>query len=77
MGWAPPGWQPRPTSPEVHRILTPRLGELADPRVHRITGRGVWRGYRYEMHEYAVHDPPVWGATARMVWDLLGRLELG
>lgn len=77
VGWAPTGWVPRAESSEVHRVITPRLTRLADPAVHRITGRGVWRGYRYVMHEYAVHEPPVWGATARIVWDLLGRLELG
>jgi 8-oxo-dGTP pyrophosphatase MutT (NUDIX family) len=75
VGWAPAGWTPRITSPEVTRIVTPTLAQLADPAVHRVTGRGVWRGYRYEMHEYAVHDPPIWGATARMVWDLLRRLQ--
>lgn len=75
VGWAPMGWVPRGTSPEVHRVLTPRLTHLADPAVHRVTGRRQWRGHAYELHEYAVHQPPVWGATARMVWDLLRRLD--
>jgi 8-oxo-dGTP pyrophosphatase MutT (NUDIX family) len=75
VGWAPEPWQPRITSGEVARLLAPSVTELADPAVHRMTGRGVWRGFRYEMHEYAVHDPPIWGATARMVWDLLQRIE--
>jgi 8-oxo-dGTP pyrophosphatase MutT (NUDIX family) len=75
VAWAPPGWRPRPTSAEVQRVLTPALTELADPRVHRVAGVGVWEGHRYEMHEFAIHDPPLWGATARMVWDLLERLR--
>jgi 8-oxo-dGTP pyrophosphatase MutT (NUDIX family) len=75
VGWAPQGWTPVGTSPEVERILTPSLSTLADPSIHRITGRGVWRGFRYEMHEFAIHDPPLWGATARMVWDLLRRID--
>lgn len=75
VGWAPPGWTPRVTSGEVAAVLTPDLQRLADPSVHRITGRGVWRGYPYEMHEFAIHEPPVWGATARMVWDLLARMR--
>jgi 8-oxo-dGTP pyrophosphatase MutT (NUDIX family) len=75
VGWAPAGWAPRGTSPEVARILTPSLATLADPAVHRITGRGKWRGYAYEMHEFAIHEPPLWGATARMVWDLLQRIR--
>lgn len=75
VAFAPPGWVPLRTSPEVHRVLTPTLSRLADPDIHRITGRGIWNGYRYEMHEFAIHDPPLWGATARMVWDLLERLR--
>ena len=75
VGLAPAGWEPRITSPEVHRLVTPRLSDLADPAVHQVRGTRKWRGIEYELHEYAVHDPPVWGATARMVWDLLRRLE--
>ncbi len=76
VGWAPPGWEPRVASAEVSRVLTPRLTALADPAVHRVTGRGVWRGLRYTMHEYALFTPPLWGATALMVHDLLRRMEL-
>lgn len=72
---APSGWAPQRTSPEVEQVLTPSMSVLADPSVHRITGRGVWKGFRYEMHEFAIHDPPLWGATARMVWDLLQRIR--
>jgi 8-oxo-dGTP pyrophosphatase MutT (NUDIX family) len=75
VGWAPPAWTPRPTSYEVQALLTPRFSELADPAIHRLTGRGVWEGHHYELHEFAVANPPLWGATARMVWDLLQRLH--
>ncbi len=34
----------------------------------------MWNGYRYELHEFAIHQPPLWGATAGMVWDLLQRM---
>jgi len=76
VGWAPPGWSAQATSPEVHRILTPSVGQLADPSIHRITSRGIWRSRPYAMHEYRVHDPPIWGATALMVHELLVRMEL-
>jgi len=76
VGWAPAGWEPRPTSPEVWRVLTPRLSELADPAIHRVTERGTWRRRPYAMHEFRVHDPPVWGATGIMVHELLVRLGL-
>jgi 8-oxo-dGTP pyrophosphatase MutT (NUDIX family) len=72
---APHGWEPRPTSTEVASVLTPRLRELAAPATHRIAGYREWNGRRYELHEFAICDPPVWGATARMVWDLLERLR--
>ena len=72
---ARPGWEPQSTSPEVARLVMPAVGELLDPAVHRITGKGMWHGYAYEMHEFAIHDPPLWGASARMTWDLLQRLR--
>lgn len=75
VAWAPGGWVPEQVSPEVHRILTPSLAELADPAIHRLRGTGIWEGHRYELHEFAIHEPPLWGATARMVWDLLERIR--
>jgi 8-oxo-dGTP pyrophosphatase MutT (NUDIX family) len=71
---ARPGWEPQPRSPEVARLVMPTLAQLADPSLHRVTGRGMWFGYAYVMHEFAIHDPPLWGATARMTWDLLQRI---
>lgn len=76
VGWAPTGWQPRATSPEVHRILTPRIRQLADPAIHHVTAHHRWRGRPYAMHEFRVHEPPIWGATALMVHELLRRMEL-
>jgi 8-oxo-dGTP pyrophosphatase MutT (NUDIX family) len=77
VGFTPLGWRPRAASPEVHEILEPSLHRLADPTVHRIVGHRSWRGHSYPMHEYAVHDPPLFGATALMAWELLGRLGVG
>jgi 8-oxo-dGTP pyrophosphatase MutT (NUDIX family) len=67
-------WTPRCNSSEVRRVLTPSLARLAEPSIHRVTDRRSWRGRVWELHEYAIADPPLWGATARMVWDLLRRL---
>jgi 8-oxo-dGTP pyrophosphatase MutT (NUDIX family) len=75
VAWAPPGWEPVRASMEVHAIITPTFSTLCDPSIHRITGGGVWEGYRYELHEFAIHQPPLWGATARMLWDLLERVR--
>lgn len=68
-------WEPRRTSPEVERILTPSLRTLMDPAIHRHAGDVEWQGARYSLHEFAIADPPLWGATARMVWDLLERIR--
>jgi len=74
VAWAPEGWQPRNTSEnEVAAVMTPRLSVLAD--AHSVAGKGVWKGFAYEMHSFAVHDPPVWGATARIMWELLERIR--
>jgi 8-oxo-dGTP pyrophosphatase MutT (NUDIX family) len=68
-------WVPRGTSPEVARILTPSVRSLLDPAVYKHAGEVEWRGAQYALHEYAIADPPLWGATARMVWDLLERIR--
>jgi len=74
VAWAPDAWTPQNTSEdEVAAVLTPHLSQLAD--AHSSDGRGVWRGFEYEMHRFAVHEPPVWGATARIMWDLLERIR--
>lgn len=74
VGRVGPGWEPRITSGEVVRILTPTFTQLTDPSIHRITAVREWRGRSWELHEYAISQPPLWGATARMVWDLLVRI---
>ena len=76
VGWAPLGWRPRAASTEVHELVMPTLGRLADPAVHRLAGSRPWRGRPFPMHEYAIHEPPLWGASAYIVWELLQRLGL-
>jgi 8-oxo-dGTP pyrophosphatase MutT (NUDIX family) len=68
------GWIPQRASEEVRRVLTPSFAHLADPAIHRVTDVRRWRGRTWELHEYAIDRPPLWGATARMVWDLLRRM---
>ena len=70
-------WQPRWDTSEVTSVLTPTLHDLADPARHRFIGKREWMGVLYALHEYHIHTPPLWGATARMVRDLLHRLDLG
>lgn len=69
-------WVPSPTSPEVAAILLPSVGELCDPGIHRVTDIRRWKGRDYHLHEFRIYDPPLWGATARMTYDLLERASL-
>lgn len=69
-------WTPRAQDSEVKTILTPTLQQLADPARYRFAGTREWQGQHYSLHEYAIHEPPLWGATARMVHDLLRRMDL-
>ena len=68
-------WEPQRASSEVERILTPSVRTLLDPSIYRHKGEVEWRGASYALHEYAIAEPPLWGATARMVWDLLERIR--
>jgi len=76
VGRADGEFVPKPVGHEVAKILTPSLDELCRPEIHRVTGSRSWRGRTFDLHEFAIHTPPLWGATARMVWDLLQRLAL-
>ena len=68
-------WQPQRASGEVERILMPSLRTLMDPAIHSLTGSVEWEGQHYDMHQFDIAEPPLWGATARMVWDLLERIR--
>lgn len=68
-------FEPRIASPaEVAKILLPDVATLADPAVYVDQGTREWRGFRYRMHAFRIADPPLWGATARMVYQLLERM---
>jgi 8-oxo-dGTP pyrophosphatase MutT (NUDIX family) len=67
-------WMPQRASNEVERVLTPSLRTLMDPEIHTV-GAAEWDGRTWELHEFHICKPPLWGATARMVWDLIGRLQ--
>ena len=60
----------RPATLEVDRILTVPLTELADDETYHAE---VWGGPRFEhaIHFFTLDDETVWGATARMLVQLL------
>jgi len=58
---------------EVAEVLELRLDELRASRTHR---RIVHRGIPFRTEVYAVGETAlIWGATARIVGDLLGRID--
>jgi 8-oxo-dGTP pyrophosphatase MutT (NUDIX family) len=62
----------QPSASEVASVFAAELSLLADPARHRIDGERSWLGVHYEMHEYRWGEHRIWGATARMVHQLLG-----
>ncbi len=56
---------------EVAEVLTPTLWELARPELHTESGERRFMGHTYRMHEYQWNDHRIWGATARMIYQLL------
>lgn len=73
VGRVTPGWVPTPNPAEVAAIVTPSVATLCDPSIHHVGDVRRWRGIDYKLHEFSIHEPPLWGATARMVWELLER----
>lgn len=56
---------------EVEEILHVPLAALADPRLHRVEPRVAY-GMSLEVHYFTLGEEVLWGATARIVWELLG-----
>ncbi len=60
-----------PQASEVAEAFECTLAELRSERCYRNGGVRRWRGVEYVMHEYHVDGRRIWGATARMVHQLL------
>lgn len=56
---------------EVEEILHVPLAALADPRLHRVEPREAY-GMSLDVHYFTLGGEVLWGATARIVWELLG-----
>ena len=57
---------------EVAAMFEVPLAALADPRHYVHQGVHEWMGIRYEMHAYRAGARMIWGATGRMLHQLLG-----
>lgn len=63
----------RPQASEVAEIFFADLPTLRS--CHRTDGAREFLGVRYEMHEYPFEGRHIWGATARIIWQLLGLFD--
>jgi peroxisomal coenzyme A diphosphatase NUDT7 len=63
-----------PSQHEVAEAFAVPLDELRDPARHTTGGERSFLGVHYVMHEYRWESHRIWGATARMVHDLIGLL---
>jgi 8-oxo-dGTP pyrophosphatase MutT (NUDIX family) len=72
---APPAWVPQAI--EVAAIFEVPIAALREPGVYVHQGTREWAGIRYEMHAYQAGDRLIWGATARVLWQLLALAEDG
>lgn len=58
---------------EVAHVFEVPLAFLLDP-ANLLTRRLHWCGREREVYEYAGSDPPIWGATALMLMNLMQRM---
>jgi 8-oxo-dGTP pyrophosphatase MutT (NUDIX family) len=65
--------QPNPA--EVASVFAADLMALADPARYQSNGSRSFLGVTYEMHEYRWEPHRIWGATARMVHQLMALLK--
>jgi 8-oxo-dGTP pyrophosphatase MutT (NUDIX family) len=61
----------RPNPDEVDEVFTVPIARLRDPATYRSSGSLMHGGVDYTLHEYHHEGHLIWGATARMVFQLL------
>jgi len=60
-----------PNPAEVASVFSAPIDALADPTRYTANGTRTFLGVTYEMHEYRWEPHRIWGATARMVYQLM------
>lgn len=67
----------QPSAAEVASVFFTEVSALADPKRYSSNGSRTFMGITYDMHEYRWEPHRIWGATARMVHQLLSLLDDG
>jgi 8-oxo-dGTP pyrophosphatase MutT (NUDIX family) len=70
VGIIPGDGQYRPSAEEVAFILEVPLAGLMEPSIRR-TERRSWQGAEYDVYFYTYNSHVIWGATARILYNLL------
>jgi 8-oxo-dGTP pyrophosphatase MutT (NUDIX family) len=70
VGVIPGDGQYQPSAEEVAFILEVPLAGLLDPSIRRVEKR-VTRGVEYDIYFYTYNGHVIWGATARILYELL------
>lgn len=66
-------WVPRVDPAEVDELLYLERRALEDKKNYLQRGYFERAGYRVPRHEYQICEPPLWGASAHMVHELMTR----
>lgn len=74
VGIIPGDGQYRPSAEEVAFILEVPLAGLLDPSVRRVEKRMV-QGVERDMYSYTYNSHVIWGATARILYNLLEHIS--
>lgn len=74
VGVIPGDGQYRPNAEEVEFILEVPLANLLDPDIRRTEKRTV-RGTEYDVYFYTYNTHVIWGATARILYELLEHIR--
>lgn len=67
------GWTPQIDPGEVEQLLRLKRDALEAPENYLQQGFFERAGYRVPRHEYRICEPPLWGASAHMVHELMTR----
>ncbi len=68
-------WPVKPDPIEVEKVFTVSLASLLDPENHVFDER-EWRGQRYLVHVFDRKGESIWGATGRILCQLLKRIGI-
>ncbi len=71
VGWVSSFEELSPNPAEIERLHEIPLSRLVDPAVYELKREHEWRGRPYPVHFFRVDGVTIWGATAKILSQLL------